>query len=126
MFHRPASLGVFLLERSDELKLNGFARGMSDSVMKLILSLVALLMVGCADPAFQQYIAQRQAAVNAMPPGGMKEYAQERLDQQVLEEKRLEQQRAQAALAAGLAGAAAGAQAAAAYNYRPQPVVILY
>ena len=61
---------------------------------KLILLLAAISMVGCADPAFQQYIADRQAAIAHMPNGQQKFYEQARLDEQVLAEK--QRQRAQA------------------------------
>jgi hypothetical protein len=48
--------------------------------------------------AFQQYIANRQAAIANMPNGPQKFYEQARLDEQILAEKRLEEQRAANAL----------------------------
>jgi hypothetical protein len=94
-------------------------------IKKSILLLAAISVVGCADPAFKQYIAQRQAAIAQMPDGTAKYYAQERLDEQILAEKHVEQQRAaQAAgiIALGLAGAAAGYNA---YEYS-HPVVTVW
>jgi hypothetical protein len=83
----------------------------------ILTALMALLgLTSCADPAFQNYIANRQAAITAMPNGPDKYYAQERLDQQVLAEKHRQYQEAQNAMAAGLAGAAAGLEASQYYN----------
>jgi hypothetical protein len=56
--------------------------------------LLAISLVGCADPAFQQYVQQRQVAIARMPNGPQKFYEQARLDEQILVEKQLEQQRA--------------------------------
>jgi hypothetical protein len=72
--------------------------------MKKIAAVVmtALTLVSCADPAFQQYIANRQAAIAAMPNGEQKFYEQARLDEQILAEK--QRQRAEAAQAAMIIG----------------------
>jgi len=62
---------------------------------KLIAVLLAAIgLVGCADSAFQQYVQQRQLAIARMPEGEAKFYAQMQLDQQMLAEKQLQQQRA--------------------------------
>jgi len=78
---------------------------------KLIAVLLAAIgLVGCADPAFQQYITSRQTAIANMPDGNAKYFAQMQLDQQILAEKQLEQQRAaQAAMIIGQGLANAGA-----------------
>jgi hypothetical protein len=73
-------------------------------ISKLAIMLAfTVSLIGCADPAFQQYIEQRQAAVTAMPSGPAKFYEQARLDEQVLAEKR--RQQAEAAQAAAAIGA---------------------
>jgi hypothetical protein len=91
------------------------------SLTKAIFALLTVAtLASCADPAFQQYIAQRQAAIAQMPNGPAKSDAQERLDYQIMQEKQLERQRAANAALAISAGMAAGA---AAYNAsRPQNV----
>jgi hypothetical protein len=63
-------------------------------------------MVGCADPAFQQYVANRQAAINTMH-GAARENAQAQLDMAIMADKQRQQQQA-AAAAVGIAGAALG------------------
>jgi hypothetical protein len=82
--------------------------------MKKMLTLIAVTcIIGCADPAFQQYIQNRQATIAAMPNGAEKYIAQERLDQQILADKQRQNQQAANAAAAIAGGIAAGA---AAYN----------
>jgi hypothetical protein len=89
---------------------------------KLILMVAMALSVGCADPAFQQYIANRQAAIAVMPNGPQKFYEQARLDEQMLADKQRQQQQAANAAAAICFGIAAGANA---YNAtRPQNVYV--
>ena len=66
-------------------------------------------LIGCADAAFQQYIQNRQAAIAAMPDGRAKYVAQERLDQEILAEKRRQNQQAANAATAFALGAAAAA-----------------
>jgi hypothetical protein len=88
----------------------------------MVLAVTALL-IGCADPAFQQYIASRQAAIAAMPDGPTKAIAQERLDQQILADKQRQNQQAANAALAIAAGAAAGAQA---YSAAQQRTYIVY
>ena len=86
--------------------------------------IAATCLIGCADPAFQQYIQNRQAAVNGMPNGANKYIAQERLDQQILADKQRQQQQAAQAAMGIAAGLAAGA---AAYNAsRPVYVYPVY
>ena len=64
----------------------------------LIMSmLVLVLIIGCADTHVQQDIANRKAAIAAMPNGLAKQYAQAELDNYVLVQAALEQQRALAA-----------------------------
>lgn len=65
--------------------------------------LTALTLASCADPAFQQYIANRQNAIARMPNGPQKFYEQARLDEQILADK--QRQRAEAAQAAMIIGA---------------------
>jgi hypothetical protein len=82
--------------------------------------LAAALLCSCADPAFQQYIQNREAAISAMPNGYAKAEAQERLDQQILADKQRQNQQAANAAIAIAGGIAAGA---AAYN-ATRPVYI--
>lgn len=90
----------------------------------MLLTLAVSTVVGCADPAFQQYIVDRQAAINGMPNGANKYVAQERLDQQILADKQRQNQQAANAGAAIAAGVAAGANA---YNAsRPVYVPVVY
>lgn len=89
--------------------------------MKLILTIAVACLIGCADPAFQQYITNRQAAIAAMPEGRERYYAQAQLDQQILADKQRQRQQAATAAIAIAGGVAAGA---AAYNAsRPQYIV---
>jgi len=90
--------------------------------MRIItLTIAVACLIGCADPAFQQYIQNRQVAINAMPNGAAKYIAQERLDQQILADKQRQNQQAANAAVAIAGGIAAGA---AAYNAsRPQYIV---
>jgi predicted lipid-binding transport protein (Tim44 family) len=83
--------------------------------MRMITLMIAVArLIGCADPAFQQYIQNRQAAIAAMPNGRAKYAAQERLDQEIFAEKRRQnQQAANAATAFALGAAAAAANAGA-------------
>jgi hypothetical protein len=83
--------------------------------------LVTVAMVGCADPAFQQYIQSRQAAIAAMPNSPAKFYEQARLDEQILADKREQQQRAAAAAAIFAAGMA---NAGAIYAQRAQTPIV--
>jgi hypothetical protein len=82
-----------------------------NKMTKLILLLAAISMVGCADPAFQQYLQNRQAAIATMPNGPAKFYEQARLDEQVLADRQRKQQEAANAAAAICFGLAAGANA---------------
>ncbi len=88
-----------------------------------ILTLIAMTLVGCADPAFQTYITNRQAAIASMPNGQQKYYAQMQLDQQILADKQRQNQQAAnagAAIAAGMvAGAAAYSASQPRYIYQP-------
>jgi hypothetical protein len=78
---------------------------------QLLLSVLALALVSCADPAFQKYIACRQAAIAALPNGQEKFYEQARLDEQIMLDKRRQQQQAAMAASAALLGIAAGVNA---------------
>jgi hypothetical protein len=80
-------------------------------------------MVGCADPAFQQYIQNRQAAIANMPNGAAKFNAQATLDEQILVDKQRQQQQAANAAAAICWGIANGA---AAYNASRPATVNVY
>ena len=80
-------------------------------------------LIGCADPAFQQYIQNRQVAINAMPNGAAKYIAQERLDQQILADKQRQNQQAATAAVAIAGGIAAGAAAYSASQPHYYPVV---
>src|SRR4029077_4607289 len=80
-----------------------------EPTMRIITLIIAVAcLIGCADPAFQQYIQNRQAAINAIPNGAAKYIAQERLDQQILADKQRQNQQAANAAAAIALGAAAG------------------
>jgi hypothetical protein len=75
-----------------------------------IIILTLATFTSCADPAFQQYLTNRQAAISSMPNGPQKAYEQARLDEQILADKQAEQQRWAAAgayMAAGMANAGA-------------------
>jgi len=87
--------------------------------MIMVMTAVACL-IGCADPAFQQYTANRQASINGMRNGQEKFYAQQMLDQQVLADKQRQNQQA-AAVALTALGVAAGVANAYPYGgyYRP-------
>lgn len=92
--------------------------------MRYIMMGIMMMLAGCADPAFQQYIQQRQAQIAVMPEGQAKYYAQERLDQQILADRQRQNQQAQNAALAIAAGMAAGAEA---YNAsRPVYVPVVY
>jgi len=96
--------------------------------MRIITLIIAVAcLIGCADPAFQQYIQNRQAAINAMPNGAAKYIAQERLDQQILADKQRQNQQAANAAAAIALGAAAGlaAGSAAAHEAQDRETVII-
>jgi hypothetical protein len=92
---------------------------------KLITIMLGLAIIGCADPAFQKYVAQRQAAIAHMPNGAAKAYEQSRLDEAVLVNALMEQQRASnaaAIFAQGMQNAGATYSAAAYTPYiMPQP-----
>ena len=91
---------------------------------KALTLLWAIALIGCADPAFQQYTQNRQAAIASMPNGAYKYQAQAVLDQQILEDKRRQQAQAQQAAMGIAAGLAAGADA---YNAsRPVYVYPVY
>jgi hypothetical protein len=95
----------------------------NQTIMKKLIAvlLAAIGLVGCADPAFQQYIASRQAAIANMPNGQQKFYEQARLDEQILADK--QRQQAQAAQAAAAIGAGM-ANAGAIYAARAQTPII--
>jgi hypothetical protein len=78
---------------------------------KLITLALGLCMIGCADPAFEQYVNNRQAAIAAMPNGPQKFYEQARLDELIWADKQRQQQQAANAALAIAAGVAAGANA---------------
>jgi hypothetical protein len=80
---------------------------------------ISIWITGCADPAFQNYIASRQTAISTMPNGYAKYEAQQMLDLQILTEKRRQQEQ----LTAGVVAAAASWNAGQAYN---QPDVNVY
>jgi hypothetical protein len=75
------------------------------------------LLASCADPAFDNYVASRQAAIAGMPNGPARYQAQMILDQQIYADKRRQEAQAQNAAMAIAGGLAAGAAAANAYNY---------
>jgi hypothetical protein len=80
------------------------------AVLKTAMIFVTMCLIGCADPAFQQYVASRQAAVATMPNGEARYFAQMQLDQQILAEKQLQQQQAanvMMAIGAGITAASA-------------------
>src|SRR4029077_14089527 len=91
------------------------------------LIIAVACLIGCADPAFQQYIQNRQAAINAMPHGDAKYIAHDRLDQQILADKQRQNQQAANAAAAIPLGAAAGlaAGSAAAHEAQDRETVII-
>jgi hypothetical protein len=85
---------------------------MNKPILRKIIVLVAMIgLLGCADPAFQSYVNERRATIAAMPNGPAKYYAEEQLAQQILADKRRQQQQAEGVVMAGLAGLAAGAAA---------------
>jgi len=73
----------------------------------ITLMIAVACLIGCADPAFDQYIRNRQAAIAAMPNGRAKYMAQEQLDQQILAEKQRQHQQALNAAQGMMIGAAA-------------------
>ena|SRR5205809_5030391 len=94
---------------------------------KMLLIVTAISLIGCADPAFNQYIQARQAAIASMPNGAAKWQAQQALDAQIYAEKRKQEAQAAQATAAIGAGMVVGA---AAYNasrpiYYPQPTTVI-
>jgi hypothetical protein len=92
------------------------------TTMKTITLIIAMAcLIGCADPAFQQYVQSRQAAIAAMPNSPAKFYEQARLDEQILADKREQQQRAAAAAAIFAAGMA---NAGAIYAQRAQTPIV--
>ena len=73
----------------------------------IMIAALALTLVSCSDPAFQQYVNNRQAAINGMRNGTARENAQYQLDMAIYADKQRQQQQA-AAVAVGVASAALG------------------
>jgi len=76
---------------------------------KLIaIAALALTLVSCSDPAFQQYVNNRQAAINGMPNGYAKYQAQQQLDATIYADAQRQQTQAASAAVVGLSAIAAG------------------
>jgi hypothetical protein len=69
-----------------------------NNINTAITMVLGICMISCVDPAFQQYIQERQAAIATMPDGAQKFYEQARLDEQILADKRQQEERVAAAM----------------------------
>jgi hypothetical protein len=98
-------------------------------MQKLIITIASVALLGCADPAFNQYIQTRQAAIASMPNEAAKWQAQQTLDAQIYAEKRRQEAQAAqatAAIGAGMMAGAAAYNASRPYYYPyPQPTTVI-